>query len=296
MKRIAVLLLSIFLTLVQLSGQTPQKVNGKLKFDQGQSFEITLQLKSTIAQQAMGQAIDFTVDATGDHGYKITNSNEDNSTLHHVVKRIRFSFDGMGQKMSFDSNEEKDLNGRFGKPIKDVLDKNYDIIIDPNGTVLMARPEKVDIAAADSRMAIITTMLKEVLDLVQPPQKGKNSFFKVLPDKEMVKGDTWTESWMDGGGKYDAAYILTDIKDSTIIVDYVTNSVTITKAEMMGSETTTTMNNKSTGKIILDRITGIPMEKTINTESNGTTEASFGSLPVTSKTNTIIKVTPVKGQ
>ena len=32
----------------------------------------------------------------------------------------------------------------------------------------------------------------------------------------------------------------------------------------MGSETTTTMNNKSTGKIILDPVTGIIREKTIN--------------------------------
>ena len=72
------------------------------------------------------------------------------------------------------------------------------------------------------------------------------------------------------------------------------NSVTVTKAEMMGSETTTTMNNKSTGKIILDRVTGIMREKTINTESNGNTEASFGTLPVTSKTTTVITVKPVQ--
>ena len=34
------------------------------------------------------------------------------------------------------------------------------------------------------------------------------------------------------------------------------------------------------------------IEKTINTEANGNTEASFGVLPVTSKTNTVIRVKP----
>ncbi len=296
MKPVTLLVFSILGLSYFSFGQSAQKVSGILKFDQGQSFEITLQLKSTIAQQAMGQAIDFNVDATGDHGYKITNSTEDNNTLHHEVKRIRFSFDGMGQKTKFDSNEEKDMNGMFGKPIKDVLDKKFDIIIDPNGTVLMVQPEKITIKETDSRMAIITTMLKDVLDIVQPPQKGKNSFFKVLPDKEVAKGDTWTESNQDAGGKYDAAYVVSEINDSTILVDYAANSITVTKAEMMGSPTTTTMNNKSTGKIILDRLTGIIKEKTISTESNGNTEASFGSLPVTSKTTTTIRVTPVKSQ
>lgn len=271
-----------------------QKVTGKLKFDQGQTFEVTMDVKTTIAQQAMGQAIDFNVDAAANHSYKVTNATEDNNTLNHQVQHISFSFDGMGQKRKFDSNEEKDINGPFGKPIKDMLEKKYDIIVDPTGTVKMAMPEKIVLAETDSRMAIITSMLKDVLDLVQPPQKGKPSFFKVLPDGEGGKGDTWTTTSVANGGKIDAAYSISDITDSTIVVDFAENSVSVTKAEMMGSETITTMNNKSTGKIILDRLTGIIKTKTISTESNGNTEASFGTLPVTSKTTTVITVRPVQ--
>ena len=185
------------------------------------------------------------------------------------------------------------MNGQFGKPIKDMLEKKYDIIINPTGTVLMAMPEKVMLSETDSRMAIITSMLKEVLDLVQPPKKGGPSFFKVMPDGEGGKGDSWTTSYDAGGGKVETGYTITDINDSTILIDFAENSVTVTKAEMMGSETVTTMKNKSTGKIMLDRSSGILREKTINTESSGTTEASFGSLPVTSKTSTIITVKPV---
>jgi len=270
-----------------------QKVTGRLKFEQGQTFEISLKLKTTIAQQAMGQAIDFNVDATGDHSYKITNTTEDNTTLNHKVQHITFAFDGMGQKVKFDSNVEKDMNGTFGKPVKDILDKKYDIIIDPAGKVMMAMPEKIVLTEIDSRMAIITTMLKDVFDLVQPPQKGKPSFFKILPDGEGGKGDTWTTSYLENGGKVEAGYTIAEINDTTIIVDFAENSTTVTKAEMMGSETTTKMTNKSTGKIILDRATGIMREKTINTESNGNTESPFGTLPVTSKTTTVISVKPV---
>ena len=51
-----------------------QKTTGKLLFEQGQALEITLQSKTTISQQAMGQAIDFNVDASGTHAYKVTNT------------------------------------------------------------------------------------------------------------------------------------------------------------------------------------------------------------------------------
>lgn len=284
---------SISLLFLTVSIASAQKITGKLKFEQGQILEITMKVKTTIAQQAMGQAIDFNVDAAGTHSYKVTNTTEDNSTLNHSVQQIAFAFDGMGQKRNFNSKEEKDLNGQFGKPIKDMLDKKYDIIIDPNGKVLLAMPEKVQLAETDSRMAIVINMLKDVLNLVQPPQKGKASFFKILPDNEVGKGDSWTESYQTETGKFDAAYAVSDINDSTIVVDFADKSVTVTKAEMMGNETTTTMNNKSTGKIILDRVTGIMKEKTFNTESNGNTEASFGTLPVTSKTTTIITVKPL---
>jgi hypothetical protein len=283
----------LFFLLFGTTNAFSQKVSGKLKLDQGQIFEITLKIKTSIAQQAGGQSIDFNVDAAGDHSYKVTNATEDNSTLHHQVKQIIFSIDGMGRKINFDSKNEKDINGQFGKPIKDMLEKTYDIILDTGGKVLMALPEKIKLEESDSRMAIISSLLKDVLDIVQPPQKGKASFFKVLPDSATGKGGTWTESHSTENGKYDAAYAISDINDSTIVVDFAANSVTVTKAEMMGGETTTTMNNKSTGKIILDKITGIIREKNMITESTGNTESSFGNLPVTSKTTMTITVKPV---
>lgn len=267
-----------------------QKVSNKLKFEQGQELQITMQVKSTISQQAMGQAIDFTMNANGDHTYKVTNATEENNTLNHAIKRITFSFDGMGQKRNFDSNEEKDMNGPFGKPVKELLEKKYDIIIDTAGKTLMALPEKIELSAGDPRMALITNMMKEVFNIAQPPKKGEASLFKILPDSATGKGQPWTVSRTDENGKYDAAYSISDINDTTIVVDFATSSITVSKAEIMGNETTTTMNNKSTGKIILDRATGILIEKTEATDSNGNTETTFGTLPVTAKTTTTVSV------
>ena len=102
---------------------TAQTVDGKVKLQQAQQIEITLETKTTIAQQAMGQSIDFNVDAGSLHQYNVTNTTEDNHSLRHTVKRISFKFDGMGQKQAFNSDNPKDLNGQMGKPVKDLLDK-----------------------------------------------------------------------------------------------------------------------------------------------------------------------------
>jgi hypothetical protein len=59
---------------------------------------------------------------------------------------------------------------------------------------------------------------------------------------------------------------------------------------MMGNESTTIMNNKTTGKIILDKLTGIIREKTSTIESNGSTVVMGNTVPVTSKTTILIKV------
>lgn len=283
----------IILILACTAGLNPlqaQKVSGHLKLDPGSIYAVTLKINTTVAQQAMGQAFDFTLDATGEHSYRVTNANSDNSTLNHSVQKISFLFDGMGQKRNFDSGNEKDMEGPFGKPVKELLSRKYDMVIDSSGNTLMVLPEKWDESVQDPRMAIMTNMMKGIYELARPPQKGSPSFFQVLPGQETGIGETWTRSLTDANGKTDFAYKISGISDSTIVVDFASSSVTVSKAEVMGNETTTTMNNKSTGKIILDRQTGLIREKTEQTESTGNTETSFGTLPVTSRSNSTITV------
>jgi hypothetical protein len=270
-----------------------QKLPSKLVFRQGQVYRTIMEVKNIVSQEAMGNAIDFNVDGIATHDFKVTNTTDDNSTLHHSVKKLSFKFEGMGQNRSFDSENEKDLKGFFGPGAKDILSKSYDIIIDPSGKTLMVKPEKIELTKTDDRLSIIFNMLKDVTSIVYPPKKNEPSFFKVLPDNGAALNDSWTESGEDSIGKFSTTYTLTSITDSTLVVDLKGKSASVNKSEMMGVQATTTMNNSYTGKIILDKATGIIKEKIINTESNGNTEAMGGNMPVTSKTIITIRVVPV---
>ena len=242
-----------------------------------------------MAQQAGGQAIDFSTTGSATHSFRVTNTTDDNTTLHHEVQRIGFSFDGMGQKVNYDTDHKK--KSPLSQQFDELLGKKYDMIIDPAGKTLRAIPEKIELGKQDDRMMIITNMLKDLTGVVYPPAKGSASFFSVLPAGETGIGDSWTETVNTDTEKATTVSTLSAITDSTIVVDFKTNSVVSIKAEMMGMETKTSLTNTTTGQIILDKKTGIIRERTSVTDTNGNTEVMGSTLPLTGKTTITMRVT-----
>ena len=283
---------TLFVIVLLIAGNLfSQAVNINPAFQQGQTMTITMETKTTISQQASGQSIDFNVNGSAVHSYKVTNTTADNTTLHHEVQRIKFDFDGMGQSKSFDSDIQKDMEGPMGKPIQATLKKTYDMIIDPTGKVLLVKPEKFAAEEMDGSMKLMANMLKEVLDVVQPPATGTNSFFKILPDHSVNKGDSWSETIETTEGKINNNYTLSDVTDSTFVVDITGTSVTNSKLEIMpGMEIAFLLNNKSGGKIIIDRKNNLLKERVLNTESNGTMQGLGGETPIISKSTIITKL------
>jgi hypothetical protein len=286
-------LLAYLILLLTLSNTLAgQMVSGKLKFQPGQVFNIRMEIKASVAQQAMNQAIDFNAGALALHTYQVRHTTPETTTLFHEIKKINFNFAGMGQKRDFDSGNPQDMEGIYGETVKKILAKTFEVTIDPAGLALETKPEKMDSIQTDERLAIVFTMLKDVTDVVYPPGKGEPSFFMVLPAKPREKGDSWTDSSQNEKGKFNTVYTIRDITDSLVLVDFQGTSQTTNKVMMMGMETLTTLNSTTGGKIIIDRQTGLVKEKMITTESNGNTEAMGGTMPVTTRTTITIHVNP----
>jgi hypothetical protein len=279
-----------FLFVVAVTPLCAQKVSGKLQFATGEKFTVNMEIKNTVAQQAGGQAIDFLVTGSLAHHYRITDAGSDNTTLHHELDALDFQFQGMGQKRSFDSKRKKDTEDVFEKQFEELLAGKYDLVIDRAGKTIKVVPEKIVLTSQDERLAIVTDMLSDLTSVVHPPKKESPSFFAVLPAREIAVGDKWTDSIKTENQKTVTISILSAITDSTIIVDFNSTSVSNVTTQRMGRPARTNLTNITTGKIILNRKTGIIREKTSVTESNGTTEAMGGSLPITGKTFITITV------
>jgi hypothetical protein len=269
-----------------------QTVPGRIRFDNGQKFLIHMDVKTSVAQQVSGNAIDFTATALAVHQYDVLRTTPDSTDLHHKINSISFDFEGMGQKRSFSSENDNDMGNEFGAPVKNLLDKKFDITIDANGRVIRTKAEKAPTVKTDERMNLILSMLRDVADIAYPQPRGRGSFFRILPARDVSVGDSWYDSVNSESARFKTNYTLSALTDSTIIIDFKTTSSTITKATMMGRETTTTMNSTGEGQIIADRSSGIIRQKKSTTESHGSTEAMGGLLPVTAKTTIIIHVKP----
>lgn len=266
-----------------------QKVFSRPVFEQAKTYTIEVDVQNTIMQQAMGQSIEFKTKATANHSYKATNVTDDFATLHHEMQKVAFQFEGMGSKRNFDS--DKDKSGIGAEPVKELLTRKYNLILDSTGKVSMVAPATFPELTVDDRSAIIINMLKEIIATSLPPTKGGNSFFKILPDAGAAPGESWKDTVQTQNGVTINTYTLSAITDSSIVIDVKATGSEVIKTQMMGMEAITKTTNKTTGTIYIDKVSGIPKEQTITTEGTGTMEAMNTSMPFSNKTTmrTIVK-------
>lgn len=271
----------------QLSAQT---VTGGLHFEQGQTISIKIEMKNTMVQQAMGQSIDFSAGGQARHQYAVTNQTSDNSTLHHTIQGIRFSFDGMGAKKTFDSDKSSDLQSNFGKPIREWLKQSYDMLIDTLGKTRLVQPPNMPALPEDDQVKFVTGLLTELTDIVKPPARNEASFFAILPAGPTAIGDSWTQTGKTPSEEWSVTYTLTAVTDTAIVVALKGISNRQQQTDMRGMTVTTQTKSLSTGTILLDPASKLIRRKTIQVESSGTAEMMGNSTPVSSKTTIVIDV------
>ena len=283
------LLASLVLMLLSFFAQA-QKVAGKIVFQPGQVLTVNMKSSTTNLVSAMGQELEMKTEVIADHQFKVTNTTDENHTLSHEINRVRFNSDGMGNTMSFDSQSEKDLNGQLGAPVKDLLSKKYNLVIDASGNTLMAMNEGASTGKAGAEAGMLAQFVSGLTELTQATKQGEASFFKVLPATEVGVGDAWTNTIDRNGTKIEEAYSIAEINENFITLNYLSKSNSTTVQENMGMEVTITMKNKSEGKIKVDRKSGILKEKTITTTATGTVASGYGDFPINATTNSVITI------
>lgn len=281
---------SIVAGLTVNTGLFSQQTSGGLRFTPGDSIPVQMELKATVTQEALGNAISFDTDASAWYHYNVIESADGKSRLEHHAKRIRFSFDGMGRKSSFDSDRPDDLLGPYGETAKEILKRKFELTIDRTGNVVSTKPEKIGSLRGAEQLVVMMGMISDISDLIEPPQTGKASIFKVLPDQIMKIGDTWADSVNTGSAMIKTVYQLKAITDSTLQIDFNLEGNSVTRAEMMGRETITTLTSNGSGSIVVDKSTGILKEKNQTTNYSGTMEAMGNTTPVTSRTTLLIRI------
>lgn len=271
-----------------------QKVNNQLQFQKGQKLEVVVETNKTSSVEVMGQSMETKVTSTISEVFDVEDANSNGAIIEHKVKQVKFNLTNPMQSQSFDSENEADRKGEIGKMLEKGMKNKYTMTLDPTGKITAVKVDD-DNPNEDNKMADMADLLSAQLGLnLGIPAVGEASSFKILPDREVGIGDTWTDSSSTEGQTKKTTYTVKNITDSEVILDFTEQLNINTTQQIMGMEATIKTNDKSTGTIILNRTTGLLKQKTAVMEEEGTMEAQGQSIPMKGTTNITITVKPAQ--
>lgn len=270
-----------------------QTINGKINFMKGQKLEVVTETQKTTAMEVMGQSMESTVNSTMTEAFDIEDVTDKGATIEYKVKRLVFNANGMGNTQSFDSEKEGDRNGQLGKMLEKSLKNKYKMNVDAYGNITAVtkdddNPNAPKDAEAEALQGIVSSQLGLNFGV---PKTGDASFFKILPGKELTKGDSWTDSASAAGQKRTTVYTVSDITENEVVLNYTEQIDINATQQIMGQEANIKANDKITGLVTIDKASGLLKQKTATIDNSSTIEAQGMSIPSTGKTTLTIKIT-----
>ncbi len=261
-----------------------QPVSNKLAFKKGQKLEMTTQVASVATQEMMGQTIDINVAATLNHSYDVEDVTTAGAVIEHKVKRLQLSFDGMGQSQKFDSENEADLKSEMGKAAEKSIKNKYTMTVDASGNVVSVKADDNNPNTAGGGEDMMSQMLSQLSLGLDLPKQGDPTPFKILPSTgNLTKGYIWTDSVNKSDEKGFQKYTIADVTDSEVLIDFTGQSTSTKQQEAQGMEMTINMESKLSGKITLDKNTGLLKQRTVTTDGTGSVDVAGQSVPITNK-------------
>jgi Family of unknown function (DUF6263) len=272
-------------------GAQAQKINNKIRFHAGEQLEVSTQLTATNTMELMGQSMESKVTSGISQHFVVTNASAKNATLEQTVKNIKVdAASGMGQDFHFDSNKPEDLQGEIGKNMEGYLKSKYTLTVDDKGNITsVVNP---DSARKNDEAGMLAGMLSQMDFGADAPKAGEASVFKVLPDRDISKGESWVDSSSDESGKKAARYTVQSISDKEVVLEVAEKGTLHTTQQIMGFDTKISSESTSSGTITIDRQTGMLKQKNITIDSQETIEAQGQSIPAKSKRTVVVNVVP----
>jgi cellobiose-specific phosphotransferase system component IIB len=270
-----------------------QKVDNKLSFQKGK-YDVVTEISKNSSTEVMGQSMEQTVTSTTHEILDVEDVNPNGARIEHKLKRLQFTSDGMGQTQSFDSEKEEDMKGEVGKIMEKSLKNKYSMVVDRTGKIVSVKADD-DNTQVNKQDDGLSDMMSSQLGVnLMLPKAGTNSLFKILPDKAISLGDAWIDTSSANGVTSKCMYRVNNITNDEVVLDVTEDRKIVTTQTMMGIDATVNMTDKFTGKIVLDRKTGLLKSKSGNSVTEGTVEAQGMTIPSSAKGKITTTVTASK--
>lgn len=252
-----------------------QKLSNQIQFEKGKKLEMVIQVNMVVTQAMGDSKVNMNVTRIFDVNDVVNNT----AVMEHKIKRVQFSMDNaMMGSQSFDSDKESDMKEDLGKAFEKGLKKKYTMTVDARGQVLSVKQEEEnDKKKVSAEGDMMTGMMNQLSKGMDVPKKGDFTEFHILPDHEVAKGESWTDSL---GGRT-TVYTLTELTENEAIINFTEVEKIERVQEMMGREIQVKSTDKTTGRVILDRKTGLMKERSSSFESSGEMQMMGQTIPIT---------------
>lgn len=241
---------------------------------QGSSDEkvlLTSNRSYTMSQNIMGQEITLSSTSVIDFNVTLKRSDQGIASIAATIKHLIVNGEVMNKQVSFDSDKEGDLKDEFGSLLKGVLNRVVEVKISGNNFSYTN-------TESNQSDEIIATLLGGKIDVGFPEEIIFESRFKNIGDSIVIVGNP---SDTDNNRKIVYSLKSYSGSDATIIFTGIESVKNVKKNQ--GLATTTFVENKITGQMILDINSGIIKQRRIEIEGNGKTMTLNQSIPFSSK-------------
>jgi hypothetical protein len=274
-----------FLLAATLNGFA-QKISNKLNFQKGQKLEIVTNMNMT-TEMVMGETTGST---TTTEVYDVKEVTPTGATIEKSTKNMKLTFSLMGQEKSFDSDKPEDLKGDLGEPLKKILYTKAEFTVDETGKITAVKADESKKKKEEAGQNMMGMFMSQMNMGSAPPKVGTASFFKIMPDYEVSKGDSWSDTTSANGNNSKSTYTVKEITEADVLLDYISSGDFTTKQEMMGMSMESKGTIKMNGTITIDRKTGLMKQKTSTNTTETSTNVSGQAMASTSKITTVTTV------
>ena len=284
-------LLIVGLLFISVAGFS-QKISNKISFQNGQKLEVVTEVKKTANMHLMGQNMETVITSTVTESYDVENASADSAVIEYKVKRMVANVSGgMGGSQSFDSEKDADRKGELGKLLEKALKNKYRMTVDATGKVISVKADDDNPNGKNAENDALSQLIASQFGFgFSVPSVGDASIFKILPPRELAVNDSWLDSSNANGQKRTTTYKITSLTDTEVHIDYNEEINTDTQQEMMGTQAKVRSTDTSTGKLVLDRTTGLLKQRTYTMVSKGTMEGQGMTIPSSGTTTVTVTV------
>lgn len=204
----------------------------------------------------------------------VADENKNGYVLTSTMTNMKMDIDGMGQKMSYDSDKPEDKDSQMGQAVSGKINSPSGFTLDKQTGKAILTDKKEDDAIAGAGIASIEGNENEAIEAA----------FLIIPTGKKT-GDSWTDSSVDKGITTVKNYTIKSIEKDIASVELKGTMEGTTEREMQGMSMNMTINSKLTGQISVSVSTSCVIKSSVDSDITSSIEMMGQQMPANSKTN-----------